>query len=165
MRLRWDLKSYWKGLEAHPKAFCFKCLWLACLDKENYADCLDMQRLFATSISFIWISLWKVVWTQEIGSAVIGEEICHCCLLLISFWIQDMWKVSLKKIQGELFRDGLRESLCRYRWWRKRRWSSAEFIVKKKTRMATVYVLLTTWSLWTLRAYLQDDQTLCTCQV
>lgn len=99
LRERWDLKSYWKGLEAHPKIFFFKCLWLTCLDKENYADCLDMQRLLATSFGFIWVSLWKVAQTQDMGSAMMREDISHPSLLF-SVWIQDIWKSSSKRFQG-----------------------------------------------------------------
>lgn len=86
LRERWDLKSYWKGLEAHPKIFFFKCLWLTCLDKENYADCLDMQRLLAASFSFIWVSLWKVAQTQDMGSVMMREDISHPCLQSVSHY-------------------------------------------------------------------------------
>lgn len=47
------LEELLKGLKAHPKVFCLEYLRLACLDEENYADCLDMQRLLAASISFV----------------------------------------------------------------------------------------------------------------
>lgn len=101
LRERWDLKSYWKGLEAHPKIFFFKCLWLTCLDKENYADCLDMQGLLATSFSFIWVFSLK-------GGTDSGHGQCHderghfSSLPFIHFpvWIQGIWKSSSKRLQG-----------------------------------------------------------------
>lgn len=126
LRERWDLKSYWKGLEAHPKIFFFKCLWLTCLDKENYADCLDMQRLLATSFSFFWVSPWKVAQTQDMAvpwwERTFLIPVFNSSPSMNSMYLEEL----IKKIPGELFRYELRESLCRYRWWRKKRWSPTE---------------------------------------
>lgn len=126
-RLRVRLEELLKGTRSSPQDLFFQCLWLACLDKENYAEIVQTCRGCWPHPSALPEFLCKRR-NRLRTRAVLWWERTFLIPAFYSFpslnsrYLEEL----IKKIPGELFRYELWESLCRYRWWRKKRRSSTE---------------------------------------